>query len=219
MVQQADGVRVLRRKTMGSIPQHQGHLLTDRASWESQYKPRLNPEVGNRLPTDWATRLTVAGSQPRGDPRAARRQPLWLAAQLMGVENISYLLYDDPALFEEMVTTVADCILGTLAQALTTAAAAGVQFDACGMWEDMAYRWSPDQPAPLQEVSRPHYRRITDCCAAMASTLSGLTVMVILRCSCPIGLMPALTACSRWKSAPGAAIRCNIAGNMAKICS
>ena len=35
VVQQVDGVRVLRKKFMGSIPQHLGHLLVDRASWDS----------------------------------------------------------------------------------------------------------------------------------------------------------------------------------------
>ncbi|MEZ4673379.1 MAG: uroporphyrinogen decarboxylase family protein [Caldilineaceae bacterium] len=164
VVQQADGVRVLRRKTMGSIPQHQGHLLTDRASWESQYKPRLNPEVGNRLPTDWATRLQQWQDPNREEILVLPGGSLygWLR-NWMGVENISYLLYDDPALFEEMVTTVADCILGTLAQALTTAAAAGVQFDACGMWEDMAYRAGPlISPRHFKKFLVPHYRRITD---------------------------------------------------------
>src|SRR5690606_25473617 len=76
----------------------------------------------------------------------------------MGVENLSMVVYDDPAWFEEMVETVADCILGTLARALDT----GGQFDACSMWEDMCYSGGPLlSPAHFKRFLVPHYRRIT----------------------------------------------------------
>ena len=69
------------------------------------------------------------------------------------------LIYDDPALFEEMVTTLADCILGTLDRLL----ASGAHFDACAMWEDMAYRAGPlISPAHFKRYLVPHYRRISE---------------------------------------------------------
>jgi hypothetical protein len=43
VVQQADGVRVLRRKFMSSIPKPLAHLLVDRESWREHYLPRLDP--------------------------------------------------------------------------------------------------------------------------------------------------------------------------------
>jgi uroporphyrinogen-III decarboxylase len=77
----------------------------------------------------------------------------------MGLENISYIVYDDPKLFEEMVITVTDCILGTLTRILET----GGQFDACGMWEDMAYNSGPlISPRHFDRYLVPQYRRITD---------------------------------------------------------
>lgn len=158
--QQADGVRVLRRKFMGSIPQHQGHLLTDRASWEKHYKPRLDPDLPRRLPADWAARVARWQDPDREEIVVLPGGSLygWLR-NWMGVENVSYLVYDDPALFEEMVTTVADCILGTLGRAL----ASGVQFDACAMWEDMAYNAGPLlSPRHFKRYLVPHYRRIAD---------------------------------------------------------
>ncbi len=164
VVQQADGVRVLRRKTMGSIPQHQGHLLTDRASWEKHYKPRLQPDRAGRLPKDWPERLARWQDLGRDEIVVLPGGSLygWLR-NWMGVENLSYLLYDDPALFDEMVTTVADCIIGSLQLALETGAQAGVRFDACGMWEDMAYRAGPlISPRHFKKFLVPHYRRITD---------------------------------------------------------
>lgn len=160
VVQQTDGVRVLRKKFMGSIPKHLGHLLTDRESWEKHYKPRLDPTTAARYPVDWnaavqrwtapnrETVLTVSGGSLFGRLRD------W-----MGLEHISMLIYDDPALFEEMVTTVADCIVGTLERVLAT----GAQFDACGMWEDMAYNAGPlISPRHFKQYLVPHYRRISD---------------------------------------------------------
>ena len=51
LVQQEDGVIVLRTKVLGSIPLPQRHLLTDRASWNTYYKPRLDPDHPSALPT------------------------------------------------------------------------------------------------------------------------------------------------------------------------
>ena len=158
--QQADGVRVLRKKFMSSIPQPQGHLLTDRDSWEKHYKPRLDPDYPGRFPADWESRLEAWAAPNRDYPVAVPGGSLYgRLRNWMGVENISYVLYDDPAWFEEMVTTVADCIVGTLSRALET----GVQFDGCSMWEDMCYRAGPlISPRHFKKYLVPHYRRITD---------------------------------------------------------
>jgi uroporphyrinogen decarboxylase len=58
-----------------------------------------------------------------------------------------------------MVTTVADCIVSTLQQAID----AGVRADGCSMWEDMCYNAGPLlSPAHFKKYLVPHYRRITD---------------------------------------------------------
>lgn len=160
ILQQKDGVRVLRRKFMSSIPQPQSHLLADRESWQKYYKPRLDPTYAGRFPPDWDERLKAWAAGKRQDPLVLPGGSLygWLR-NWMGVENISYVLYDDPAWFEEMVTTVADCIIETLRRALET----GVQFDACGMWEDMCYNTGPlMSPRHFKRFLVPHYRRIAD---------------------------------------------------------
>ena len=159
VVRQADGVRVLRRKWMGSVPHPVGYLLVDRASWKTHYKPRLDPSHPARFPREWARRL-MAWSDP------ARREMLALPGgslfgrlrNWMGLENIGYLVHDDPALFEEMVVTLADCIVGTLEKILAT----GVPFEACAMWEDMCYKGgSLLSPAMFRKYLVPNYRRIT----------------------------------------------------------
>jgi len=160
VVQQDDGVRVLRKKFMGSIPQHLGHLLVDRDSWTKHYKPRLDPTHPNRYPADWDERVKAWTDPRRNYPLVLPGGSLygWLR-NWMGVENVSYVVYDDPAWFEEMVTTVADCIIRTLTRLLET----GGRFDACGMWEDMCYNAGPLlSPKHFRQFLVPHYRRIVD---------------------------------------------------------
>lgn len=160
VAQQDDGVRVLRKKFMGSIPQHLGHLLVDRDSWTKHYRPRLEPTHPDRYPADWDERVKIWSDPQREYPLVLPGGSLygWLR-NWMGLENLSYVVYDDPAWFDEMVTTVADCIVGALNRVLET----GGQFDACGMWEDMCYNAGPLlSPKHFKQFLVPHYRRIAD---------------------------------------------------------
>jgi uroporphyrinogen decarboxylase len=158
--QQPDGVRVLRRKFMSSIPQHVSHLLVDRESWRRHYKPRLDPDHPARYPEDWSERVKVWTDPERDHVMVLPGGSLFgRLRDWMGIENISVVLYDDPAWFQEMVETMADCIIGTLTRLLNT----GGQFDACGMWEDMCYNAGPlISPRHFKQYLVPHYRRIVD---------------------------------------------------------
>jgi uroporphyrinogen decarboxylase len=162
LLRQSDGVIVERDRFMSSIPKPISHTLTDRDSWRKHFVPRLDPETPERFPADWETRV-----QRWKDPQRERILALpggslygWLR-NWMGLEKLSLTVYDDPAFFDEMITTVADCILGVLEKAF----ASGVQFDACGMWEDMAYNAGPLlSPKHFKKYMAPHYCRITDLC-------------------------------------------------------
>jgi uroporphyrinogen decarboxylase len=160
VAQQTDGVRVLRKKFLGSIPQHLGHLLVDRDSWERHYKPRLDPDHPDRYPADWNRRVKDWTDPDRDYPVSLPGGSLYgKLRDWMGVQNLSLLIYDDPLLFDEMVTTLADCIIGVLTRLLDT----GGRFDACGIWEDMAYRAGPLlSPRHFKKYLAPHYRRIVD---------------------------------------------------------
>ena len=158
--QQSNGVRVLRRKFMGSIPKHLGHLLEDRDSWQKYYKPRLDPSSAGRYPADMEARQQTWCDDERSQVIALPGGSLygWLR-DWMGMENLSLVVYDDPAWFEEMVTTIADCIIGTLTRVLET----GGHFDVCAMWEDMCYKAGPLlSPRHFKQYLSPHYRRIAD---------------------------------------------------------
>lgn len=156
LMQQGDGVQVVRSKLMSSIPHPENHLLADRESWRRHYRPRLDPEDPRRLPE---------GGLPRS------RDDIPLVAEIgslygklrnwMGIEAISVLIYDDPALFEEMVETMADAAVGTIRRHIE----AGVRLDACYLWEDMCFNSGPlIGPEHVRRILLPRYRRITDAC-------------------------------------------------------
>ncbi len=159
LIQQPDGVTVLRKKFMGSIPQHHAHLLQDRATWTTHYKPRLDPSSPERYP-NWDQARAEWHNPNRDYPTSIYCGSLygWLR-DWMGVEQISYIVYDDPALFEEMVTTLADCAVGMLQRAFDH----GAVFDSASFWEDMCYSGGPLLgPTHFHQYLVPQYRRITD---------------------------------------------------------
>jgi hypothetical protein len=160
VLQQRDGVRVLRQKELASIPHPESYLLRDRDSWIKHYKPRLNPEKPLRYPKDWDARVKEWCDGKREYPIILPGGSLygWLR-NWMGMENLSLVIYDDPSWFDEMVTTVADCIIGILERILSS----GGKFEAVSMWEDMAYNRGPlMSPKHFKEFLMPHYRRIAD---------------------------------------------------------
>ena len=156
----SDGVIARHSKVGSSIPHFIDWTLKGRDSWQ-EYKKRLDPDAPGRIPDDWDERcarwkdrdypLSISAGSLYGRPRD------W-----MGVENISFLIHDDPTLFQEIVETQADMVVGVLERALLRAAACGVTFDFAMIWEDMCYRAGPlISPKTFAEVLVPNYRRMT----------------------------------------------------------
>ncbi len=159
---QYDGVIVRKQRSSVSIPMHVGHTLVDRQSWNEHYKPRLDPSTPQRIPQDWDRRVKLWRDADRQHPIFVHGGSLfgWLR-DWMGIENLALVVYDDPAWFEEMITTVADLCVAMLEKAFAT----GGKFDGCSMWEDMCYNAGPLlSPTHFKQYLSPHYRRITDLC-------------------------------------------------------
>lgn len=157
---QHDGAIVRRQRSSVSIPMHVGHTLVDRQSWDRHYKPRLDPDAPGRLPADWEQRASVWRDEARPHPIFIESGSLfgWIR-DWMGIENLSMVIYDDPAWFEQMVETLADLQIANFTRLFAT----GGRFDAVGMWEDMCYNAGPLlSPAHFKQFLVPHYRRITE---------------------------------------------------------
>ncbi len=163
ILQQSDGTIVRMARILSSIPEHLDHTLKDRASWDEHYRPRLDPGHPDRLPDDLDARLAAHADAVRTWPLHTHCGSVF--GQLrnwMGLEGVSYIQYDDPELFAEMIRTIGDCIVGTLERVLARAAAAGVTFDYGGMWEDMSFAQGPLLGVPAFEAHCvPQYRRIS----------------------------------------------------------
>ena len=107
-----EGVTKEKGKFLGSIPRHFDHTLKDRASWESEFKWRLDGKNPERFPQDWQERVKTLTDPKRDYPLHIHAGSLygWIR-NWMGLEAVSMLIYDDGALFEEMVETVATCVI------------------------------------------------------------------------------------------------------------
>jgi uroporphyrinogen decarboxylase len=164
LAQQNDGVQVVRSKRMGSIPHPEHYLLTDRRGWETHYRPRLDPGEASRFSAESVgAQIEQWNGEGRPVPLAVGPTSLfgWIR-NWMGLENVAMLMYDDPVLFEEMVTAVADCAFDTLQRFFDE----GFRFDVFYYWEDMCYNAGPMiSPDHVRRYLLPHYRRISELCS------------------------------------------------------
>lgn len=160
VVRDWEGVLVLRKKFMGSIPIHLGHTLVDRESWRREFVPRLDPNDPARFPTDWDAWVARTNDPDRDWVSVFNGPSLygWIR-NWMGVENVSLAVYDDPAWFEDMVEAVCRVSERVIEKAL----ADGAKFEACALWEDMCYSGGPLlSPMHFREFLVPRYRRIVE---------------------------------------------------------
>jgi len=153
-----DGVIVLQKTGIASIPAEIGHLLTDRATWEKHYLPRLQYDE---------KRFNDSTMQKLAAESAARTEPLGLYCKSLfgqirnwlGVEGISYLYADDEILYDEIIDTVGDLVYRTTKRVLES----GIQFDFAHFWEDICFKnGSLVVPSVFEEKVGSHYRRIAE---------------------------------------------------------
>jgi len=163
IVQESDGTIVRRQPVLGSIPQHLDHTLKDRASWEEHFKWRLDPSNPDRIPADLDEKLAANADARRTWPLSTGCGSVFgRLRNWMGLEGVSYIQYDDPPLFAEMIETLGSCIVGVLEKVLPRARAAGVTFDFGAMWEDMSFAQGPLLGVPAFDAHCvPQYQRIS----------------------------------------------------------
>lgn len=98
-----DGVVEKSWKSKSSIPQHTGYSFNSADDWP-EFKKRLQPCDG-RFP-DLENRVRAADASDCPVMIGTGSMMGWLR-NWMGVENFSYLMYDDPDCFGEVVDTIA----------------------------------------------------------------------------------------------------------------
>lgn len=151
----ANGVIILKKEGVESIPIEFDHVLKDRKTWEEDFKWRLefNPE---RIDFDGYDKMRkLHGSDPIGLHCGS------LFGQIrdwMGFEAICFLYMDDEELYDEIIDTVGE-LEYKIAEAVLDR---GLKFDFGHFWEDICFKSGPlVVPSVFEEKVAHHYKRIT----------------------------------------------------------
>lgn len=154
IIRDENGLIVLIKPGVVSIPSEIGTSLTDRKAWEELYLPKL------QFSKD---RISFDGLKGLMDT-TNRELPIGLHCgslmgrirDLLGVEHLSYLYADDEDLYKEIIDT-----FGNLSyQVIKTILETGAKFDYAHYWEDICFKNGPlVAPSVFDELVGPHYKR------------------------------------------------------------
>ena len=150
-----DGVVCQDWKHQSCIPHYIDFTLKDASGWE-EYKKRLQPHPA-RIPADIEQQCAraIASNLPISIHVASMMG--WIR-NWMGVENMSYLMFDDRDVYADMVMTLADLTCWSLDQVLPKLATTA---DLAFGWEDICGRSGPlVSPDIFTECVAPGYRKI-----------------------------------------------------------
>lgn len=152
------GIKKIRKDTPPpAMPQYLRFSLQTRDDWKNDFVRRLDPNDPKRIAKNWDE--LKEQYRNRDYPLGVNAGSLfgWLR-NWMGVENITVMLYDDPAFVHEMMDYIADFVVEVLKKVVFD-----VDFDYAQMWEDMAYKaGSLISPKHVREFMMSGYRKITD---------------------------------------------------------
>jgi uroporphyrinogen decarboxylase len=151
-------VKIFRDGRGLSMPQWVEYPVRSRQDWETLVRPRFDWRSPERVPQGEALRLYAEKMKARDYPLG-----IWAASLygwprcLMGVERVSTMFYDDPALVHEICEHIAEFAVNLLTPVL-----GAVQFDFAFIWEDMAGKAGPlCSPATYREFCLEPLKRVT----------------------------------------------------------
>lgn len=164
-----DGVVQQAWKTKSCIPHFIDFTLKDARGWP-EYKRRLQPDPA-RIPANLDQQ--IANAESCGLPIAIGTASMmgWIR-NWMGVQNMSYLMYDDPDVYADMVSTLADLTCW----AIDVICPKMKQKPDMGFgWEDICGKSGPlVSPAIFDQCVAPGYRKIRDKLESYGVPLLGI---------------------------------------------
>ncbi|MDO9542745.1 MAG: uroporphyrinogen decarboxylase family protein [Kiritimatiellia bacterium] len=149
-------------KIGASIPQHLVEALQPtRESW-NRFKTFLNPEDPARYPPDWKARAKALNQRDRVTACFGGSLFGW-PREWLGIEAISYLAYDDPGLYEEIIEYLSEYFMQLLAPVMKM-----TKFDFAYFFEDCCFKSGPlFSPATCKKYYHKYYRKLIDFYRAM----------------------------------------------------
>jgi hypothetical protein len=153
----AYGVVEIEKPGSRSIPMEVDHLLKDRKSWETHFKPRLQFD-DSRIDRKKLEEIE-RNENGRQDPLGIFCGSLYgQIRNMMGLEGVSYLYADDEELYDEIINTVGELCYRVTERILSF----DIRFDFGHFWEDICFKNGPlVSPAVFREKVGPVYGRIT----------------------------------------------------------
>lgn len=154
----SDGLLVMVKPGIVSIPAEIGTSMTGREAWEELYKNRF-VYTEDRVNQEGIDRA-LAADATREIPLALHCGSLYgNIRNMMGVEGLSYLYADDEDLYVEIIDAVGNLVY----KVAEKIASSGIRFEYAHFWEDICFNSGPlVNPAVFREYVGPHYKRITD---------------------------------------------------------
>ena len=156
---QDDGVVARQLKnSLGTMPEWMDFPVHNRVEWEKFKAERYQPDLAQRVPENWDA-LVEQYNQ--------RDYPLCLGSgftgyfgtcrQIIGLERLLTLFYDDPAWARDMFDYLADFYVALYDQVLSA-----VKVDYCLHWEDMCFNHGPlVSPGMFKQYMVEPYKRLT----------------------------------------------------------
>ncbi len=166
---QGDGCVCQDWKHKSCIPHYIDFTLKDASGWD-EYKKRLQPHP-DRIPGNIDEH--IANIEASGMPIEFETASMmgWIR-NWMGVENMSYLMYDDRDVYADMVMTLADLTCWAIDQVLPRMK---TKVDYAHGWEDICGKSGPlVSPDIFVECVAPGYRKIRNKLAEYGVDLLGV---------------------------------------------
>lgn len=152
-----DGVVQQEWKHKSCIPHYIDFTLKTARDWD-RFKPRLQPDQ-RRVPADLDQKIAAAEQSNQPITLDGGSLMGWIR-NWMGVENMSYLMYDDPDVYTDMINTLADLICWSFDQIIPRMHT--VPEMAWG-WEDICGKSGPlVSPMIFEKCVAQGYRRIRE---------------------------------------------------------
>lgn len=159
-----EGILMRERKMhrQSSMPQFVRFPVETRQDFRRFWNERMQPDLSSRIGPDWQAQL--ASFRDRDYPLIVFPDrwggffgPL---RNMLGVEKLCMMFYDDPGFIEEMMDANADFLIRMMDRILDH-----TTVDVFGFWEDMAYKTGPlIGPELFGKYALPRYKRVIEFC-------------------------------------------------------
>jgi uroporphyrinogen decarboxylase len=157
IIRENDGVVKKDWKTRSCIPHFVDFTLKTAEDWP-KYKERLQPDPG-RIPEDFQERIDRAEASGCPVNIGCTSMMGWIR-NWMGVQNMSYLMYDAPEVYADMVQTLADLSCWAIEQTMPRMQEPP---DLAWSWEDICGKAGPlVGPDLFDRLVAPGYRQVRE---------------------------------------------------------